>query len=118
MSFRYPNEYLSIPVNGEPSITKNRTPIDQSWCEQLMVKDILNHQGDLKEIENYNTLQKPISFELSAIHNAIGEFIDEYKYRCADNFAECIRGIKPSIGIYNIYGRIVHKKAKGCSYFL
>ena len=30
---------------------------------------------------------------------------------------ECIRGIKPNIGVFNIYGRIVHKKAKGCSYF-
>ena len=30
---------------------------------------------------------------------------------------ECIRGIKPSIGVFNIYGRIVHKKAKGCSHF-
>ena len=26
-------------------------------------------------------------------------------------------GIKPSIGIYNIYGRIVYRKAKGCSHF-
>ena len=59
--FRYPSEYLSIPVNGEPLITKNKTPINQSWCEQLMIKDILNHQGDMKESENYNTLQKPIS---------------------------------------------------------
>ena len=43
--FRYPNEYLSIPVNGEPLITK--APINQSWCEHLMIKDILNHQGYL-----------------------------------------------------------------------
>ena len=115
--FRYPSEYLSIPVNGEPFITKNKNPITQSWCEQLMIRDILDHQGDLKESKSYNTLQKPILFELIAIHNAIGEYIDEYKYRCADNFAECIRGIGPCIGIYNIYGRIVHKKAKGCYYF-
>ena len=30
---------------------------------------------------------------------------------------ECTRGIKPNIGMFNIYGRIVHKKAKGCSHF-
>ena len=30
---------------------------------------------------------------------------------------ECIRKIKPNIGVFNIYGRIVHKRAKGCSYF-
>ena len=83
----------------------------------MMIKDILTHQGDLKESEDYNTIQKPISFKFSAIHNAIGEYIDEYKYRCMDNYMECIKGMKPSIGIYNIYGRIVHKNAKGCSHF-
>ena len=31
-------------------------PINQSWCEQLMIKDILNHQGDLKERENFNKI--------------------------------------------------------------
>ena len=30
---------------------------------------------------------------------------------------ECIRGIKPNIGVFNIHGRIVHKKVKGCSHF-
>ena len=30
---------------------------------------------------------------------------------------ECIRGIKPNLGIFNIHGRIVYKKEKGCSYF-
>ena len=28
--FRHPSEYLSIPVNGEPYITKNKNPITQS----------------------------------------------------------------------------------------
>ena len=46
----------------------------------------------------------------------IEDYIDEYKYRCGDNYTECIKGIKPSIGIYNIYGRIVYRKAKGCSH--
>ena len=83
----------------------------------MMIEDILTHHGDWKVSENYNMLQKPAFFELSAIQNAIGDYIEEYKYRCLDNYMECIRGIKPSIGIYNIYGRIVHKKAKGCSHF-
>ena len=38
--FRNPSEYLSIPINGESLITRNRTPINQLWCEQLMIKDI------------------------------------------------------------------------------
>ena len=77
----------------------------------MMIKDILSYQGDLKEIKDYNMVQRP------AIHNAIGEYIEEYKYRCMDNYMECIKGIKPWIGFFNIYGRIVHKNAKGYSHF-
>ena len=83
----------------------------------MMIKDILTHHGDWKESDDYNMLQKPAFFELSAIQNAISDYIEEYKYRCVDNYMECIRRIKPSIGIYNIYGRIMHKKANGCSHF-
>ena len=102
--FRHPSEYLSIPINGEPLITANKTSINQLWCEQMMIKDILSYQGDLKEIKDYNMVQRPAFFELSAIHNAIGEYIEEYKYRYMDNYMECIKGIKPCIGIFNIYG--------------
>ena len=82
-----------------------------------MIKDILTHHGDWKEVNDYNTTQKPAFFELSALKQAIGDHIVEYKHQCGNNYMECIRGIKPNIGVFNIYGRIVHKKAKGCSYF-
>ena len=55
-----------------------------------------------------HSTQKPAFFELSALKRAIGDYIEEYKYRCWNNYMECIRGIKPNIGIFNIYGRIVH----------
>ena len=61
--------------------------------------------------------QKPASFELNALKLAIDNYISEYKYRCGNDYSECIRNITPGIGVYNIYGRIVHKRAKGCSYF-
>ena len=78
-SFFHPKEFLSIPINGEPLITKNRSPVNQAWCSQLMIKDIMTYQGDWRDIGDYNTIQKPISFELAAIKDAIEDYIDEYK---------------------------------------
>ena len=83
----------------------------------MMIKDILTHHGDWKEVNDYNTTQRPAFFELSALKRAIGDHIEEHKYQGGNNYMECIRGIKPNIGIFNIYGRIVHKKAKGCSHY-
>ena len=48
-----PLEYLSIPINGEPSITINNTPVEQLWCRNLMIKDILNDTGDWKTTNDY-----------------------------------------------------------------
>ena len=49
--FRHPSEYLSIPINGEPLITENKTSINQLWCKRMMIKDILSYQGDLKKLK-------------------------------------------------------------------
>ena len=77
----------------------------------------MTHHGHWKEVKDYTTIQKPAFFELSALKCAISDYIEEYKYRCGNNYMECIRGIKPNICVFNINGRIVHKKAKGCSHF-
>ena len=77
-----------------------------------MIKDILTHHGEWKEIKDFNNMQKPAFFELSALKNAISDYIEEYKYQCGNNYMDCIRGIKPNIGVFNMYGHIVHKKQK------
>ena len=46
--YSHSTEYLSVPVNGEPSITKNFTSVDQSWCKNLIIKDAINNLGDWK----------------------------------------------------------------------
>ena len=74
--FQHPNEFLSIPINGEQLITKNFSPVNQPWCTHMMIKDILTHHGDWKEVEDYTTIQKPAFFELSALKRAIGDHID------------------------------------------
>ena len=82
-----------------------------------MIKDILNKTGEFK-LANYNFLgQRPGFYEISALKKAIGEYISQLQYIGGRTHVECIRDIKSPINNFNIYGRIVHKKAKGCAYF-
>ena len=62
-------------------ITNNFNPINQPWCSRLMIKDILTHHGDWKDVNDYHTAQKPAFFELSALKQAIDNYIAEYKYK-------------------------------------
>ena len=48
-----PPEFLTLPVNGEPYITKNNIAIQQPWCEHLTINDILGTDGNLKKIGDY-----------------------------------------------------------------
>ena len=53
---KHPNEFLSIPINGETMITNNFNPVSQPWCSRLMIKDILTHHGDWKDVNDYYTV--------------------------------------------------------------
>ena len=79
--FQHPNEFLSIPINGEQLITKKFSPINQPWCTNMMIKDVLTHHGDWKEVKDFTNIQKPAFFE-----RAISDHIEEYKYRCGENY--------------------------------
>ena len=48
-----PIEYLSLSVNGEPSITRNYMPVNQHWCRTFMIKDVLNNTGNWKTINDF-----------------------------------------------------------------
>ena len=79
ITFYHPNEFLSIPINGELMITKNFCQVNQPWCTHMMINGILTHHGDWKKVNDYNTTQKTPCFKLSAIKQAIGNHIEEYK---------------------------------------
>ena len=82
-----------------------------------MIKDVLNDQGDWKSVNDYIHRQRPVFYELTALKNAIGDYISEFKNKCERAYVDCIRDNKPVISNFNVYGWIVHKKAKGCSHF-
>ena len=64
-----PIEFLSLPVNGEPAITRNYTPVNQHWCKTLMIKDVLNNAGDWKMTSDFPIGQRPVFYELTALKN-------------------------------------------------
>ena len=45
-----PPEYSSLLVNGEPYIQKN-IAIQQPWCINLTINDILNSDGNFKKLK-------------------------------------------------------------------
>ena len=68
-------EYLSLPVNGEPYITNNNIAIQQPWCENLNINDILDFNGGFKKTEDYPPRRRPVFYENNAIENALRDFM-------------------------------------------
>ena len=62
MRNKYPLEYLTLRVNGEPYLAKNYTAIQQPWCENLTLNDILDKTGDFIKAEEYPMGQRPVFF--------------------------------------------------------
>ena len=91
--------------------------MQQTQCETLTFNDILDENENLKKIEEYPLVKRPVFYENSAIENTFGEFITQCQYLSGKACMEFFRDIKPKIGIMNAYGQIVHRKAKGCSNF-
>ena len=65
--YSQPSEYLSVPVNGEPSLAKNFISVNQFWCRTLMIKDVLNNQGDWKSVKVYIHGQRPLFYKLTSV---------------------------------------------------
>ena len=56
----HPEEYLAIPICGEPDLTSNNEDIKQAWCNSMMVYNLLKDDGNWKTEEFTPTGQKPI----------------------------------------------------------
>ena len=59
-----PLEFLTLPVNGEPYLTKNSTAMQQPWCENLTINDILDKNGNLKKTEEYPVGKRPVFIKI------------------------------------------------------
>ena len=57
-----PLEFISLPVNGEPYITGNNVAMQQAWCENFTINDILDKYGRFKKPEDYPPRRRPVFF--------------------------------------------------------
>ena len=112
----FPDEYKFIPINGEPHITSNRIPIRQEWAANTCLNTIIDREGNLKDVNEFNNSKKPFDYEYKELKVVLKDFLDTYlgsrlgvdRREVATNEVE---------NGHNIYGRIVTKRKKGSSFF-
>ena len=112
-----PPEFLTLPVNGEPYITKNNIAIQQPWCEHLTINDILGTDGNLKKIGDYPPWKRPVFYKNIAIENALRDHMTSCQNLCGKKREGCLRVIETQIENMNAYGRMVNKKVRGAKIF-
>merc|ERR1711891_129781 len=113
----HPQEYKYIPINGEPSITSNRVSIKQEWSLCLTLNSIIDEKGNLVGIDKVRSSRKPFDYEYNALKGVTEDFLDVYsggKLGANSRHGDNIRHMNVT---YNIYGRLVTKRKKGCNFF-
>merc|ERR1711888_254978 len=113
----HPPEDRHIPINGEPHITSNRISIKQEWAKCLNLNNIIDCKGNVREIDAVICSRKPYEYEFCVLKTVIRDFLDIYSGgRLGANSNRGSRNDNVN-GEYNIYGRLVTRRRKGCSYF-
>ena len=107
-----PEEYVAFPINGEPDITNNHCRIQQAWPQGSMLYQILDKKGIIRGCNHIIVPVKTLQLEYNAMMIAISKKVDFLKTFFKDNFTKLLLGIKPWLGIYNVYGHIVFKKGQ------
>ena len=114
---KYPEEFIFIPINGEPLITKNKIAIKQDWSRTEIINSILNSNGGLIEWDMLQCDKRPLYFEFEEIKKTLSDFIEMSSGEGRGMVGGWLSKIRKTILHYNIYGRIVTKKRMGCSHF-
>ena len=112
-----PQEYRYIPINGEPHITDNRVSVKQEWSLHLNLDNIIDKNGNFVCIDAVRSCRKPYEYEFNALKKVTKDFLDVYSGgRLGANRVQGGRSGYVSED-YNVYGRLVTKRKKGCSFF-
>ena len=77
----------------------------------------MDGNGKLKNIENITSTRRPLEFEYREIKRTLTDFISIYSSgRLGANSAK--QGTNSdTVSNFNIYGRLITKRKKGCSYY-
>ena len=71
---KYPEEFIFIPINGEPLITKNKIAIKQDCSKAEIINSILNLSGGLIEWDMLQCDKRPLNFEFEEIKRTLSDF--------------------------------------------
>ena len=55
-----PEEYITFPINEEPDLASNHTGIEEGWSRNLMLHNILDNSGNLKEFKELTVVHGPL----------------------------------------------------------
>ena len=112
-----PQEFRYIPINGEPLISSNKFPIEQEWARGLNLDCIVDDKGNFHELDKLICPRRPFDFEFRALKTTVKDFIDVYSGgKLGVNIGRGIKSKSTDNG-YNIYGRLVTRRKKGCAYY-
>ena len=82
-----------------------------------MLYQVLDGNGELKSFEDLNLVNGPIKMEYEAMKVAVGKKVEYLKTFCKTNFDKLLLWIRPIISNFNVYGRIVFKRKRGCAHY-
>ena len=74
----YPEEVITLPINGEPQITSNNFAINQDWCKHEMIDILLNNKGTVNNIDEFYGPKKPVNFELNELIRTLKNFLESF----------------------------------------
>jgi hypothetical protein len=107
-----PTQSLFLPLFGEHKTTKNNTPARCEWAMGSRMIDLFSSCSTFLPDTAFikNARRQPSLFQISTLKNRV-----KPSYISIHKNAEC-RQLRETCP-FNIYGRIVYKTKKGCSYY-
>ena len=82
-----------------------------------MINILLNANGKVKGIDEFYRQKKPVGFELHELKKTLSNFLGSFLCDGRGLEGGWLAKIRKSLELYNLYGRMITKKPKGCSYY-
>ena len=73
---KYPSEFITIPINGEPFFTNNNKAIKQDWSRAEMINVILDTTGKIRGTDEFTGHKKPLEFEILELKRTLNDFVE------------------------------------------
>ena len=81
-----------------------------------MINALLDTYDKIKEIDHFLDNKCPLNFELEEIKITVSDYVESASGKVQGLKSGWLSKTRRTIHLYNIYGRIITKKNKGCSH--